>query len=58
MQVDHWINFKSRKRHMSIDANYITGMEEFVGDRYKLLKEIPEFAKPDFAQINRLPTEA
>jgi hypothetical protein len=38
--------------------DHIMGMKEFVYERHKLLQQIPEFADPDFAQINRLSTEA
>ena len=58
MIVNHWINFKGCKRHTTIMGDDITGMKEFVNERHKLLEQIPEFADPDFAQINQLPTRA
>jgi hypothetical protein len=58
MLVDHWIDFKGCKRHTPIIGDNITGMKEFVSDRQKLLQKVPEFADPDFAQIDRLPEEA
>jgi len=58
MLVDHFINFKGCRRHYPIIDDKITGMQEFIDDRYKLLQRIPQFADPDFAQIERLPFEA
>ena len=52
MLVDQWIGFKGCKRHTPIIGDHIMGMKEFVNDRDKLLQKIPEFADPDFAQIN------
>lgn len=58
MLIDHWIDFKGCKRHKPIVGNNIMGMKEFASERHKLLQRIPEFADPDFAQIDRLPEEA
>jgi hypothetical protein len=58
MLVDHWIDFKGCKRHTPIIGGNITGMKEFVDVRQKLLQKVPEFADPDFAQVERLPEEA
>jgi hypothetical protein len=56
--VNHWITFKECKHHTTITGDHMTRIKEFVNERHKLLQRIPEFADPDFAQINRLPTEA
>jgi len=58
MLVDHWIDFKGCKHHAAVKGDDITGMEEFIKDRQELLQQIPEFADPDFAQMDRLPMEA
>ena len=56
--MDHWIDFKGCKRHTSIIDGNIMGMKEFVDVRQKLLQKVPEFADPDFAQVERLSEEA
>jgi hypothetical protein len=33
-------------------------MKEFTDERVELLQQLPQFAEPDFAQVNRLPVEA
>jgi hypothetical protein len=58
MVVDHLIEFQGCKRHTAVFGDNITGMQEFVDDRRKLLDKIPQFADPDFAQIDRLPVQA
>src|SRR5271156_1829764 len=58
MLVDHFIESKGCKRHMAVTGDEITGMQEFVDDRHKLLQQIPQFTDPDFAQANRLPVRA
>src|SRR5262245_36683731 len=58
MLVDHWIDFKGCKHHAAVKGDDITGMEEFIKARQELLQQIPEFADPDFAQMDRLPMEA
>jgi hypothetical protein len=58
MLVDQWIDFKGCKRHTPIIGDHIMGMKEFVSERDKLLQRIPDFGDPDFAQTNRLPTDA
>ena len=58
MLVNHLIDFKGCKRHTAVIGDDITGMQEFVNDRHKLLDEIPQFTDPDFAQPNRLPGPA
>ena len=57
MLVDHMINFKGCK-HVQVIGKEINGMKEFVNDHFELLQKIPEFANPDFTQINRLPAKA
>ena len=58
MLVDYFINFKGCKRHVPMIGDNITGMQEFVEDRHELLQQIPDFADPSFAQIDRLPIKA
>ena len=58
MLVDHLIDFKGCKRHRPVMGDDITGMEEFVHDRWKLLNGTPQYSDPDFAQPERLPIEA
>jgi hypothetical protein len=58
MLVDHWINFKGCEHHTAVIGDDITGMKEFIKDRNELLQTMPQFPGPDFAQPNRLPTEA
>jgi hypothetical protein len=57
MLVDHLIDFKGCRCHTRVMGE-ATGMKEFVEDRIGLLEGIPEFADPDFAQVERLPAEA
>ena len=57
MLVDHLIKFKGCRGHTRVMGD-VTGMEEFVADRSRLLQLIPEFVNPDFAQRERLPAEA
>ena len=45
MLVNHLIDFKGCKRHTAVIGDDITGMQEFVNDRHKLLDEIPQFTE-------------
>src|ERR1700689_3164460 len=58
MLVDHFIDFKGCKQHARVIGEEIMGMKEFIEGRDQLLRQIPEFADPDFAQVERLPAEA
>ena len=58
MLVDHLIEFKGCRRHTAVIGDEITGMQEFVDKRRELLQQIPQFADADFAQPERLPSEA
>src|SRR5579859_6026512 len=58
MVADHLIEFKGCRRHTRVMGDGISGMEEFVKNRKRLRRRIPEFGDPDFAQVERLPVNA
>ena len=57
MLVAHLIDFKGCRRHTRV-MDEATGMKEFMEDRMRLLRQVPAFEDPDFAQAERLPIEA
>ena len=57
MVADHLIEFKGCRRHTRVMGDGISGMEEFVKNRKRLRRRIPEFGDPDFAQVERLPLD-
>ena len=52
MLVDHFIEFHGCKRHLAVIGDEITGFQEFVDDRDRLLQQVPQFVNPDFGQAN------
>jgi len=56
--VDHLIDFKGCQGHLPVIGDEITGLQEFIDERHKLLQQVPEFRDPDFAQPERLPIGA